>query len=157
MTGPLFTENWWILNFWMFFQKQTRTHTVLWVVWCPGLSPRPGTAPQLVLLQPNGSDHCMCTDIDFTQPTSLWCLSACLCNRGQKISDRARTNNDCHKREFMPWLWNTYVHMCVWAQSLCVSHDHLPQCVQNLARSVSPCEHKQNKQQGMGLESSTAG
>lgn len=52
----------------------TRTQWVrFWLVWSPGLSPRPWTVSML-LLQPNSLDHWMCAGIDFTQQTSPICV-----------------------------------------------------------------------------------
>lgn len=52
----------------------TRTQWVrFWLVWSPGLSPRPWTI-SLLLLQPNSLDHWMCAGIDFTQQTSPICV-----------------------------------------------------------------------------------
>lgn len=70
-----------------------RTHHTVGVFFGSCLYPRPQTAHQLLLQQPNGSGYWMCTGIDFTQLTLPTRFSMCVCLNieSQKLSNQTHT------------------------------------------------------------------
>lgn len=103
--------------------QKTLTHIVgvfffFWLVRSPGLSPRPWTAPQLLLLQPNGSDNWMHTGIDFTQPTSPVCV--CVRNSCQKLSNHTNTHTRI-QRLTQKGSQTVYVNKILWRNTLRVA------------------------------------